>query len=238
MIILIIPVKSRVHLFRYFANWRNDVIAQQRTFQVVLIIKQTLTGHGRFGIFLWILIGEYMSYRTSSLLCMTIFCACHQAPPIDFCKEDVTIRILDGRVRVTGVYFFENLTDIGKRIKFYYPFPVDSNHHFPDSISLGYPFEKDSAGIYFWLPIGPNSIDSFSITYEQEIREPFFRYVTTTTKAWKRPIKEANFTIIAPETLAINANYVFSEPKKIDGNFFYLIPINNLFPEEDLIIRW
>lgn len=179
-----------------------------------------------------------MGFRFILLFCLMIFCVCQQTPPIDFFKEEVTIEVLDARVRVTGVYYFKNLTEIGKRIKFYYPFPVDSNHDFPDTISIGCPFEKDSAGIYFSLSLRPNSIDSFRITYEQQIDAHFFRYITTTTKVWKRPIKEASFAIIAPETLAINANYVFPRPKKIDGSFYYLIPINNFFPEEDLIIHW
>jgi hypothetical protein len=161
-----------------------------------------------------------------------------QPPPIDFFKEDVTIGVLDARVEVAGVYYFRNLTNVGKRIKFYYPFPVDSNHHFPDSISLGDPYEKDSAGIYFWLSIGPYSIDSFSITYEQKIREPFFMYITTTTKKWKRSIKEANFTIVAPETLAINTNYAFSKATASDGYRHYSILMKGFFPEEDLIISW
>ena len=171
-------------------------------------------------------------------LCISLLCMCQQAPPIDFFKEDVKIEVLDARVRVSGVYYFRNLTDIGKRIRFYYPFPVDSNHYFPDTISLGYPFEKDSSGIYFWLSIGANSVDSFEITYEQQIGRPFFRYITTTTQVWKRPIKEADFTIIAAETLAVNANYPFSEVTTIDGYRHYSIPIKDFFPEEDLIISW
>ncbi len=167
-----------------------------------------------------------------------ISCFCSQAPPIDFFKEDVTIEVTGAAVRVTGVYYFKNLTDVGKRVRFYYPFPVDSNHDFPDTIRIEYPFETDSAGIYFWLSIGPNSIDSFVISYEQQVKEPLFRYITTTTHEWKRPIKEAEFTIIAPETLAINANYAFSEPVEIDGYRHYSIPVSNFLPDEDLIIRW
>ena len=179
-----------------------------------------------------------MNYITLACFFVVLLGVCQQTPPIDFFKEDVTIEVLDTRVRVTGVYYFRNLTNIGKRIRFYYPFPVDSNHHFPDTISIGHRFEKDSTGIYFSLSLKPNCIDSFEITYEQRIGKPFFRYITTTTRGWKRPIKEANFTIIAPETLAINANYAFSEPKKIYRNLHYFIPIENFFPEEDLIIRW
>jgi hypothetical protein len=170
--------------------------------------------------------------------CIILFCMCKESPPIDFFKEDVTIEVMDARVKVTGVYYFRNLTDISKRVRFYYPFPVDSNHYFPDTITIGYPFEEDSAGIYFWLSIGANSIDSFEITYEQRIEQPFFRYITTTTQAWKRPIKEAEFTIIAAGTLAVNANYPFSEVMVIDGFRHYSIPIEDFFPQEDLIISW
>ena len=171
-------------------------------------------------------------------LCVSLLCMCKQSPPIDFFKEDVIIELIDARVRVTGAYYFRNLTDIGKRVRFYYPFPVDSNHHFPDTIAISHPFEEDSSGIYFWLSIGPSSIDSFVISYEQQVKEPFFRYITTTTHEWKKPIKEAEFTIIAAETLAVNASYPFSEVMTIDGYRNYSIPIADFFPEEDLIISW
>jgi hypothetical protein len=55
---------------------------------------------------------------------------------------------------------------------------------------------------------------------------------------WKRPIKEANFTIIAPETLAVHTNYALSERRVIDGYRHYIIQIKKFFPEEDLIITW
>jgi len=179
-----------------------------------------------------------MRCRILTGCCAFGLCLCTQAPPIDFYKENVTIAVTGAVARVTGVYYFKNLTDVGKRVKFYYPFPVDSNHGFPDTIAIKYPFEADSAGIYFWLSIGPSSIDSFVIYYEQGVKEPFFRYITTTTQEWKRPIKEADFTIIAPETLAIDVNYAFSEPVNIDGYRHYSIPVMDFLPEEDLIISW
>ncbi len=179
-----------------------------------------------------------MTSKTILFLSAVLFCLCKRAPPIDFFKEEVTIEITNGKARVTGIYFFENLTEIGKRVKFYYPFPVDSNHHYPDTISLSYPYERDSAGVFFTLSLRPKSVDSFRITYEQQIAESYFRYITTTTRVWKRPIKEANFTIVAPDTLVISMNYAFSTSKQMDGNRFYFIQIGDFFPEEDLIIRW
>ncbi len=179
-----------------------------------------------------------MSNRTVLFFCIVLFSACQKEPPIDFFKEDVTVEILGGRARVTGVYYFENLTQIGKRIKFYYPFPVDSNHYFPESISIDREFETDSAGIYFSLSLPPSGIDSFKIIYEQRVRDRFFRYITTTTKAWRRPIKDANFTITAAERLNISTNYMFPEAKIVDEYRKWTIRIANFFPEEDLIISW
>jgi hypothetical protein len=179
-----------------------------------------------------------MTSRALLFLCIIFLCLCRQAPPIDFFKEDVTIEILDGKARVTGIYYFENLTQIGKRIKFYYPFPVDSNHYFPETISLDHEFEKDSAGLYFSLSLRSNSIDSFKIAYEQRVRDRFFRYITTTTKVWRRPIKAARFTVIAPETLSITMSYTFPEPKVVDGYRRYKVQITDFFPGEDLLITW
>lgn len=179
-----------------------------------------------------------MKNRVLLFLCAAMFCVCRQAPPIDFYKEDVTVEILDDRARVTGIYYFENLTQIGKRIKFYYPFPADSNHYFPENISIDREFEKDSAGIYFSLSLRPSGVDSFKITYEQRVRNRFFRYITTTTKVWRRPIKAARFTVIAPETLSITMSYTFPEPKVVDGYRRYKVQITDFLPEEDLLITW
>ena len=179
-----------------------------------------------------------MGYRITLLFLAVLLCLCRQSPPIDFFKEDVTIEIFGGKVKVTGVYYIKNLTDIGKRIKFYYPFPVDSNHSFPDTISAGLPYTRDSAGIYFTLSMEPDGVDSFVIGYEQRVERPFFRYITTTTKAWKRPIKDARFTVITPETLSTTMSYSFPEPMVIDGYRKYSIRITDFFPEEDLLITW
>jgi hypothetical protein len=177
--------------------------------------------------------------RTFRLLFFAaIFCVCQKAPPIGFVKEDVTIEVLDKRVRVTGVYYFENTTQVGKRIRIYYPFPVDSLHQFPDAISIVHPFESDSAGICFWLSLRPNRIDSCVIVYEQRISRHSFRYITTTTKMWARPIKEARFTIIAPDTLPINVNHRISRFEKRGGYHVYSIRATDYYPKEDLIVEW
>lgn len=179
-----------------------------------------------------------MATRIPLLFLAACWCGCRTAPPIDFVGENVTIEILGKRVRVAGVYYLENNTPVGKRIRLYYPFPVDAPHHYPDSISIALPFERDPAGVFFWVALRPNSIDSFKVTYEQHVEGPPVRYITTTARTWARPIKEARFTIIAPDTLEVYVNHGVSERVHVGPWRYYSIRIEDYYPVEDLIITW
>ncbi|MGB9720027.1 MAG: hypothetical protein ACPL28_00900 [bacterium] len=169
---------------------------------------------------------------------MISFVFCQKREPIDFCKEDIKIEINRNKARVTGTYFFKNLTPYSKRIKFYYPFPVDSNYLFPDTILLAYPYEKDTVGIYFTMVIEPNTTDSFTIAYEQKLKNNVFRYITTTTRKWHRPIKEVRFTVILHQDLSPQINYQITREQTIGNNRYYIIKQERFYPSEDLIIKW
>lgn len=165
-------------------------------------------------------------------------CVCQKNPPIDFYKEDITIEIDNRQANVAGRYFFKNLTSVRKRVKFYYPFPVDSIHSYPDTILLDYPYEKDSAGIYFTMTIDANKCDSLKIIYEQKLHKNKFRYITTTTRKWEKPIKEAKFTIIVSEDVSPKINYHIAKEEVVNGEHYYIISISHFYPKEDLMIAW
>jgi hypothetical protein len=166
--------------------------------------------------------------------------SCSKSPPpqIDFYKENVVIDILKDRVSVVGLYYMKNLTKVDKRVTFYYPFPVDSFHVYPDVILIDYPFSKDTAGIYFDLSIPANSADSFKVLYQQKLTSRQCRYITLTTRKWQRPIKTAAFTVIAPEFLKLDINYPVSGKETISDTVFYYIRLKNFFPGADLKIKW
>lgn len=174
------------------------------------------------------------------LLFLISFITCRKEKelPIDFFKEDITIEIEEGKVKVTGIYFIKNLSSNRIRVNFHYPFPIDANHHYPDTIAMSYPYEKDSSGINFIMRFDPNDVDSFQLTYEQKISKNQCRYITTTTRKWERPIREAHFTIIIPDTLSAKINYALSHSKKINNKHHHYITIQNFFPKEDLKIEW
>ncbi|MGB3340316.1 MAG: hypothetical protein WBB37_02410 [bacterium] len=163
---------------------------------------------------------------------------CQKQLPIDFFKENVVIEINGSGVEVTGQYFFKNLTNQDKRVIFYYPFPVDENHQYPESIILDYPYTKDTAGIYFSIAIKAQRIDSFEICYHQRTRKNQFTYITTTTKQWNRPIKNARFTIIIPDSLQVRFNYSPYIHEKTNHNDIFSLNIVNFNPNDDLEIEW
>ena len=167
-----------------------------------------------------------------------MLCYCQKQLPIDFFKENVVIEISNSGVEVTGQYFFKNLTDQDKRVTFHYPFPFDENHQYPESIILDYPYTKDTAGIYFDMPMKAQSIDSFKISYYQKTRTHQFTYITTTTKQWNRPIKNARFTIIVPASLQVRFNYSPYTHKKVNDKSVFTVKKTDFFPENDLDIKW
>ena len=167
-----------------------------------------------------------------------MFCYCQKQLPIDFFKENVVIKISGSGVKVTGRYFFKNLTGQDKRITFYYPFPVDSNHVYPDTIMLDHPYTKDTAGIYFDMSMKAQRIDSFKISYYQKTRTQQFTYITTTTQQWKKPIKQALFTIIAPASLQVRFSYSPYTYKKVNDKSVFTVKKTDFFPENDLAIKW
>ena len=173
-----------------------------------------------------------------ALLITVISCSKKSSNPIDFYKENVVIDILKDRVNVTGIYYMKNLTGIDKRVTFYYPFPVDSFHAYPDIILIDYPFRKDTAGIYFDLSIHAHKSDSFKVLYQQKLTGRQCRYITLTTRQWQKPIQSAAFTVIAPEFLKLNINYPVKGRETIDDTVFYYIRLKNFFPGADLKIKW
>jgi hypothetical protein len=185
---------------------------------------------------------QIISGRWQKAILLFVFsylsCQKQNGLPIDFYKEQVNIEISTDQAKVTGEYFFKNLTGEAKKITFYYPFPVDSIQLYPSLILLDCSFTKDSSGLQFVMSIGANAKENFKITYVQPLKARRFRYITTTTQEWKRPIKEAKFIIIAPRDLDLKINYRVTKSVMRGGIIEHMIVRKHFYPETDLMITW
>lgn len=169
---------------------------------------------------------------------LALSCSRSSRPEIDFFKENVIVDIRGDRVHVTGKYFLRNQTAVDKRVTLYYPFPVDGHHFYPDIILIDRPFEKDSSGIKFEMPIAGHATDSFKVLYQQKLTGRQCRYITTTTRRWQRPLRSAAFTVVAPVSQRLVMNYPVSGAEIVDDTAFYYIHFKNFYPSEDLKITW
>jgi hypothetical protein len=173
-----------------------------------------------------------------ALLIAVISCSKSPAPQIDFYKENVVIDILKDQVSVVGIYYMKNLTKADKKVKFFYPFPVDSFQAYPDLILIDYPFDKDKEGIYFDMSFPARRVDSFKVLYQQKLKGRQCRYITLTTRQWQRPIQDAAFTVVAPGFLKLKINYPVVGKETINDTVFYYIRMKKFYPGADLEIKW
>ncbi|MGQ9816664.1 MAG: hypothetical protein ACUVQ3_01750 [bacterium] len=180
----------------------------------------------------------YFVYLMAVVLLILFFVECRKKPSIDFYAEKIFIELESMEVRVTGEYFFENFMQATKIVKFFYPFPVDSVHSYPSIILLDLSYEKDTNGIIFEMRMKPGKDNSFRITYQQKLRKRQFRYITTTTRNWKRPIKNAEFIIVANKSAKLKTNYQINKMEFYRDKQYCRIIKKEFFPGEDLIIEW
>ncbi len=179
-----------------------------------------------------------MVRAATSFVLVFLLTRCSSAPPVHFCREELTFTIREHAVLVQGEYFFKNLTHEAKIVQFFYPFVLDTNQHYPDTIELNLPFAETESGLTFALSIPGHTESSFRIRFSQPVSGRSYRYMTTTTRVWKRPIEKAIFRIIGPDTLDIKTNYAGRRLIGVTGDAEYVISIDNFYPDQDIVIEW
>ncbi|MBN1290370.1 MAG: hypothetical protein JXB48_00900 [Candidatus Latescibacteria bacterium] len=165
---------------------------------------------------------------------------------IFFESEKIYINIQNDRVSVTGHYFFHN-HDSGKRIiPLSYPFPVNEEMEFPDSISVylsddssSISFEKNEKHgvVFFAVPV--TGLTEFVVSYSQKLHGSTARYILTTTQTWKEPLKYAVFSISTPQNFKnLKFNYKPDLTKSEHDCILHIIERTDFMPDKDLYITW
>lgn len=167
--------------------------------------------------------------------------------PIVFDSEVIRVTLSADRLHVDGTYFLlnANATDMSQRL--FYPFPLDDQHAFPDSITVTslspqlapIPFIYRREGISFDVLIPASGTAAFQVIYEQPCSVSEACYILTSTAAWKRPIARASFEIHVPKDLElVSCAYEVGEPRAVDGMLVYEFSFDDFMPTRDLCLRW
>ena len=175
---------------------------------------------------------------TTTILLTT--CKSKKTLPIQFYREDVYVWIDEGEVTVEGVYYYRNRTDKPRTLRLLYPFPIDSLHLYPHEINvLNSDYIKTKKGITYNVVFDSKGLNTSTVVYKQKILSKSAKYILTTARSWKEPIKRARFVVSLPEDF--ECVFMSYEPDSINNKFgriFYYIDEEELFPDKDIDIVW
>ncbi|GAB6282374.1 MAG: hypothetical protein STSR0008_11190 [Ignavibacterium sp.] len=186
-----------------------------------------------------------------------LFCLLNLYPQtVFFFKEKIEVIIEDEDFIVIGDYFFLNKSNQEIKLNLFYPFKINENLSYPDSINVTnkinshIDFIQEREGILIPLNITPNDTTFFNVYYKQRSSINKAEYILTTTKHWKQPLQSAEYIIKIPEQFILKdislKPYIEKTEYTYDGNNSsvkllyqtYLINKKNFMPDTNLIVEW
>jgi hypothetical protein len=164
---------------------------------------------------------------------------------LDFFRERISIQIQDPCCIVSGTYYIRNTSDFPVNKIFYYPFSINEDMPFPDSISVFdrihskyLKYNRSESGIVFHLAIPPKSILIFDVYYRQRTKGNQFEYILTSTKKWQEALDRAEFLINIPANSDLMySSYALNEHYSATDRFYYFKK-SDFKPDKNLIISW
>ena len=163
-----------------------------------------------------------------------------------FDAERIEIEVVGENCHITADYRFINNSEDAYRGLIYYPFAVDSELPFPDTVSvmnigteLDIRFEQTSEGVRFPVRIAPMAALDFRVLYIQRTPASSFRYILKTTRQWNRPLSTADFYIHIPDQFELT-NISLDPDSTIhnEGQTIIRISRQRFMPDTDLEIEW
>lgn len=133
---------------------------------------------------------------------------------VEFFKEEITMTVTDSTTAVSGVYYFRNNTEKDRPYTVFFPFYVDPAVSFPhridayaiddgDTLTIDFETLDSLNAVRLGIPLKPNEVTVWHLDYIQRIESDYARYILTTTRAWKKPLEQADFKFIIPTDFAI-----------------------------------
>lgn len=167
-----------------------------------------------------------------------------QPESVQFARERISIAVEDTSITVDGTYVMRNPAPYARTQSLFYPFPVDSTHPYPDSVSVWrrkqpVEFGVREDGVVFSVEIPAEASVGFRVVYRQACRDRSGCYILTTTAAWERPLKSADFVITLAEGLELEwTAYEVFPVEGGGGGRRYEFSREDFMPDRDLCLRW
>lgn len=170
--------------------------------------------------------------------------------PLRFDSEIIRLNILGDSLEVDGTYFFACQVPGDQPIALFYPFPkdsllggarmVDGRMRIGDGPWETLRFQEIPGrdGVRWWAPACPGDTIVMQGRYRQGLREKYARYIVTTTRAWRQPLRRARFEIrLPPGTEPVEFSFPFQETRDAAG-VVYVWETESFYPDRDVTVRW
>lgn len=178
-----------------------------------------------------------------------------------FDSEVIRLAIVGDSLEIDGTYFLVCDRPYFEEVPLFYPFPVDSLLAGARMISgsiridgetweaLRFEQIQGASGVRWWAPPCAGERLEIRGQYRQGLRQNYARYIVTTTRAWREPLRHARFEIRLPRgvvPIAFSFPFVaqpdtsagLDSAAEADSAVVYVWETDSFYPDRDIVVRW
>jgi hypothetical protein len=163
-------------------------------------------------------------------------------PIIRFTEEQIDIRVYPDYVLMQGIYVYQNPFPFPVVQGLSVPFPVDNDHPTPVQLTARQlaPKRKNLENRYI---LGRHRFNLFfnayeqiqiSVEYRQQAPKKNAKYILSTTRPWKHPLRKGRYRLFPQEVIITQSNYVLESGDH--DNFIF--QRKNFMPQDDWYFSW
>lgn len=164
----------------------------------------------------------------AALFSLVIVCAL-QLPLCRFAEEEITIDVWPQEIRVSGVYHYHNSLPIAVQQGLSVPFPVDAEHPEPFLVSASTSLRRILGTYRCEVSVPAHGEATFELHYAQFAPHRNGRYLLTTTRPWRLPLRRGVYRIVPHGVTIRTSNYALRAGGFVRTNFM---------PQHDWRFTW
>ena len=159
---------------------------------------------------------------------------------VEFTSERIEMNVRGNTLTIHGTYHFTNPNPEPVRVAMFYPFPIDATHPFPHAIRVKpIAYRKVKDGITWTVEAGPHAKPTVDVVYSQRCLDRSAKYILTTTQAWGKALKQAEFIVRVPSSFKeVTLSYSPDSLKEIKGEQVFYLTRKEFLPEKDMEVWW
>jgi hypothetical protein len=162
-------------------------------------------------------------------------------PIVKFPEERIDLRVENHAMEVRALYTYTNPWSVPVVQGFVLPLPVDSGHPYPFPIKLiqaatgkEIPLRDIGGTMSFEVWFAAGETVPVALYYRQEAPLRNARYILTTTRPWRKPLRRGTYRVEAAGAANLQSNYSLAP----DGKDKWIWERRDFMPEADWQLSW